>query len=161
MSKSDAIRIGYTPGQDVTLDHLQDQIEWYDLKSGSNQKAFKYLKVCTVAAAAIIPVLAKLDGMSSVTAGLGVLIVILEGLQQLNQYHSNWIAYRSTCETLKHEKFSLSRKSWRIRHGQRSTRTLGGTDRIPGFPRTRKVGFEPGTRAEDKRCPWRQSLKGT
>jgi hypothetical protein len=105
MSKSDAIRIGYTPGQDVTLDHLQDQIEWYDLKSGSNQKAFKYLKVCTVAAAAIIPVLAKLDGMSSVTAGLGVLIVILEGLQQLNQYHSNWIAYRSTCETLKHEKF--------------------------------------------------------
>ena len=105
MSKSDAIRIGYTPGQDVTLDHLQDQIEWYDLKSGSNQKAFKYLKVCTVAAAAIIPVLAKLDGMSSVTTGLGVLIVILEGLQQLNQYHSNWIAYRSTCETLKHEKF--------------------------------------------------------
>ena len=58
MSKSDAIRIGYTPGQDVTLDHLQDQIEWYDLKSGSNQKAFKDLKVCTVAAAAIIPVLA-------------------------------------------------------------------------------------------------------
>ena len=105
MGAIDAIRIGYSPGQDVTLDHLQDQIEWYDHKSGCNQKAFKYLKICTISAAAIIPVLAKIDGMSSVTAGFGVLIVILEGLQQLNQYHSNWIAYRSTCETLKHEKF--------------------------------------------------------
>ena len=40
-----------------------------------------------------------------VTAGLGTLIVILEGLQQLYQYHSNWISDRSTCEALKHEKF--------------------------------------------------------
>ena len=105
MGASDPIRIGFTPGQDVTLDHLQDQIEWYDRKSGSNQKAFKYLKICTILAAAIIPLLAMIQAMSLVTAGLGVFIVVLEGLQQLNQYHSNWIAYRSTCETLKHEKF--------------------------------------------------------
>ena len=105
MGASDPVRIGYTPDQDVTMDHLQDQIEWYDRKSGNNQRAFKYLKICTISAAAIIPVLAKIDGMSSVTAGFGVLIVILEGLQQLNQYHSNWISYRSTCEALKHEKF--------------------------------------------------------
>lgn len=105
MSTSDPVRIGFTPGQDVTLDHLQDQIEWYDRKSGSNQKAFKSLKIGTISAAAFIPVLANINGMSWVTAGLGVLIVILEGLQQLNQYHSNWISYRSTCEALKHEKF--------------------------------------------------------
>jgi hypothetical protein len=105
MGASDPVRIGYPPGQDVTLDHLQDQIDWYDRKSGSNQKAFKYLKICTILAAALIPLLAKINSMSSVTAGLGVLIVVLEGLQQLNQYHSNWIAYRSTCEALKHEKF--------------------------------------------------------
>jgi len=105
MGASDPIRIGFSPGQDVTLDHLQDQIDWYDRKSGNNQKAFKYLKICTILAAALIPLLAKINSMSSVTAGLGVLIVVLEGLQQLNQYHSNWIAYRSTCEALKHEKF--------------------------------------------------------
>jgi hypothetical protein len=40
-----------------------------------------------------------------VTGSLGVLIAVLEGLLQLNQYHHNWIAYRSTCETLKHEKY--------------------------------------------------------
>jgi hypothetical protein len=105
MGDSDSVLVGYTPGQDVTLDHLQDQIEWYDRKSGTNQKSFKYLKVCTILAAALIPVLAKTSGVSSVTAGLGVFIVILEGLQQLNQYHANWISYRSTCEALKHEKF--------------------------------------------------------
>lgn len=105
MGDSDSVRTGYTPGQDITLDHLQDQIEWYDRRSGSNQRAFKYLKICTISAAALIPVLARISGMSWVTAGLGVLIVILEGLQQVNQYHSNWIAYRSTAEALKHEKF--------------------------------------------------------
>jgi Protein of unknown function (DUF4231) len=101
----DPIRIGYTPGQDVSLDRLQDQIEWYDRRSGSNQKAFKYLKICTISAAAVIPVFARIDWMSWFTVGLGIFIVVLEGLQQIYQYHSNWISYRSTCEALKHEKF--------------------------------------------------------
>jgi hypothetical protein len=105
MGSSKPIRIGYEQGQDVTMDHLQDQIEWYDRNSGNSQRAFKFLKFCTISAAAVIPVLAKIDGTSAIIAGLGVLIVILEGLQQLNQYQSNWIAYRSTCEALKHEKF--------------------------------------------------------
>ena len=105
MSVSDPIRIGYTPGEDVTLDHLQDQIEWYNGKSGSNQKAFKYLKICTILAAALIPVFAQIKAMSLATAGLGVFIVVLEGLQQVYQYHPNWISFRATCEALKHEKF--------------------------------------------------------
>jgi hypothetical protein len=40
-----------------------------------------------------------------ITGSLGVAIVVLEGLQQLKQFHSTWIGYRSTSETLKHEKF--------------------------------------------------------
>jgi hypothetical protein len=36
---------------------------------------------------------------------MGASIALLEGLQQLNQYHQNWITYRSTAEALKHEKF--------------------------------------------------------
>jgi hypothetical protein len=105
MGNNDPVSIGSPAVQDVTLDRLQDQIEWYDRKSESNQKAFKVLKICTISAAALIPVFAKIGGSSWITAGLGVFIVILEGLQQLNQYHSNWISYRSTCEALKHEKF--------------------------------------------------------
>jgi Protein of unknown function (DUF4231) len=37
--------------------------------------------------------------------GGGALIVVLEGLQQLQQYQQNWTTYRPTCERLKHEKF--------------------------------------------------------
>jgi Protein of unknown function (DUF4231) len=39
------------------------------------------------------------------TASFGLLVVIIEEIQQLNQDQQNWIAYRSTCEALKHEKY--------------------------------------------------------
>ena len=57
-----------------------------------------------IAAAALIPFLA---GITTVPAWLtgALLIAITEGVQQLNQYHANWISYRSTCEALKHEKY--------------------------------------------------------
>jgi len=89
----------------VTLDRLQDQIDWYGRKSGQNQKWFKRLKICTMTFAALIPALANVKNGSQVAAGLGVLIVILEGLQQVYQFQANWISYRATCEALKHEKF--------------------------------------------------------
>ncbi len=46
-----------------------------------------------------------------VTAGLGVLITVLEGILHLNQYQQNWITYRSTCESLKHEKYTFLGKA--------------------------------------------------
>ena len=52
-------------------------------------------------AAATIPVVATLDADAAIPAALGALIVVLEGVQQLNQYQQNWSAYRSTCEALK------------------------------------------------------------
>jgi hypothetical protein len=32
-------------------------------------------------------------------------VVVLEGVQQLFQWQTNWVLYRSTAEALKHEKF--------------------------------------------------------
>lgn len=37
---------------------------------------------------------------------LGMCILIMEGIQQLNQYQQIWLTYRSTCEALKHEKYT-------------------------------------------------------
>ncbi len=89
----------------VTLARLEDQIQWYDRKSCRNQRLFKSLRILIIVAAALVPLL-SFDGIPRyVAAALGALIVILEGVQQLNQFHANWIAYRSTCESLKHEKF--------------------------------------------------------
>lgn len=90
---------------DPTLERLEDQIGWYDRKSRQSQRRFKWLKAFEMAAAAAIPVLAAFDTPGYVPAILGSLVVVTEGLLQLNQYQQNWITYRSTCEALKHEKY--------------------------------------------------------
>jgi hypothetical protein len=94
-----------TSGVDATIERLEDQINWYDRKSTSSQRSFKWLKSAVMLAAAGVPLAAGFGISAYVTAALGVLIVVLEGLLQLNQYQQNWITYRSTCEELKHEKF--------------------------------------------------------
>ena len=87
-----------------TLERLEDQIGWYDRKSIENQQWFKRLKIAAIVAAAVIP-FAAVGAPTFFTGALGVSIVVLEGLQSLNQYQQNWITYRSTCEELKHEKY--------------------------------------------------------
>jgi hypothetical protein len=92
---------------DPVVDRLEDQLSWYDRKSSSNQKIYKRIKFTEIVAAAIIPFLGALNPpqVGWWTGALGVLITVLEGALHLNQYQENWIAYRSTCESLKHEKY--------------------------------------------------------
>jgi len=84
---------------------LEDQIRWYDAKSRHNQRWFKWLKICQIVTAAAIPVAAASSAPLWLIGSGGALIVVLEGLQQLEQFQQNWTTYRSTCERLKHEKF--------------------------------------------------------
>jgi len=93
------------PSASLVKARLEDQIAWYDAKSQRNQRRFKELKVCQIVTAAAIPVAAAASAPVWLLGGGGALIVILEGLQQLQQYQQNWTTYRSTCERLKHEKF--------------------------------------------------------
>lgn len=128
--------------EDQTLERLEDQISWYDRKSSYNQTAFKGLKVLTIVSAAIIPLLSIFPDLHWITAAVGVLIAVSEGIQQINQYNANWISYRSTCEALKHEKFLYFATA-----GPYSTatnaHTLLRTDRIARFTRTCEMGLEP------------------
>ncbi len=84
---------------------LESQIRWYDSKSQHAQRWYKRTKIIEVACASFVPLMANLNGTT--TAVLGAAVLILEALQQLNQWHSNWITYRSTCESLRHEKYSF------------------------------------------------------
>jgi hypothetical protein len=95
---------GRSPGAGPAWDRLEDQIGWYDRKSIAAQHAYKRLKVLQLVAAAGVPVAAAIEATAWVTAALGGLVLVLEGIQQLGQYQANWIAYRATCESLKHEK---------------------------------------------------------
>ena len=69
---------------------LNDQLEWYDRKSGENQKLYKQIKVAQLVLAGSIPVFALVGDTWGrwITAILGASVAILEGLQQLGQY--NW-----------------------------------------------------------------------
>jgi hypothetical protein len=94
---------------DPTLERLEDQINWYDRKSTSQKNYFSALKVLAIVAAAVIPFMAALPLAAQLNriaaAALGALIVVIEGIQQLFQLQTNWLLYRSTCESLKHEKY--------------------------------------------------------
>ena len=96
---------GIGPVESAAWRRLEDQIAWYDRKSGENQRWFKGVKVCQIVTAAAIPVAAGVSAPVWLVGGAGALIVVLEGLQQLQQYQQNWTTYRATCERLKHEKF--------------------------------------------------------
>jgi hypothetical protein len=94
-----------SPGTDPTWDRLLDQLAWYDRKSVAAQQAYKRVKIAQLLLAAAVPVAVAGAVPGVVTALLGALVVVLEGVQQLFQWQTNWVLYRSTCESLKHEKF--------------------------------------------------------
>jgi Protein of unknown function (DUF4231) len=113
MAQSMSTGVAYAAGPDPIMERLEDEIAWYDQKSLTNQRMFKRMKVIEIMAAAMIPFIAsfQLARAAWVTGGLGVLITVLEGMLHLNQYQQNWTAYRSTCESLKHEKFTYLGKA--------------------------------------------------
>jgi len=92
---------------DITVQRLDQRIEWYDRHAAYNQRAYKVLKLIVIVTAALIPFLSGTDGFKPpwLVGALGVVIAVAEGIQQLNQHHVNWTSYRSTCEALKHEKY--------------------------------------------------------
>src|SRR5215467_3781988 len=100
-----AIRAVPVEAKDPTWDRLEDQIGWYDRKSGESQRLYKRLKLLEIAVAAALPVVAAVHSPVWVTGGLAAVIVVLEGAQHLYQYQEHWITYRSTAEELTHERY--------------------------------------------------------
>jgi hypothetical protein len=99
------VAAGAGPGSDPTWDRLEDQIDWYDKKSGQSQRAYKRTKVTQLVVAAAVPVSAVLGPPQVLTAGLGALVLTIEAIQQLFQWQTTWVQYRSTAEALKHERY--------------------------------------------------------
>ncbi|MEV6341279.1 DUF4231 domain-containing protein [Nocardia vinacea] len=90
---------------DPVWTRLIDQLHWYSTRSHAAQRSYKCVKVGQIAVGAAVPVVAALAVPPAVTAILAAVVVVAEGAQQLFQWHANWILYRSTAESLKHEKF--------------------------------------------------------
>jgi len=88
-----------------TIERLEDQLGWYERRSKSARRWFRWLKLIQIILAAIIPFLAGYGAPPILTGSAGVIIIVLESIQQLCQLQHNWMTYRSTCESLKHEKY--------------------------------------------------------
>jgi len=86
---------------------LQHQLDWYEHKSQYCQNRYKRLKIAQVALAVLIPATSLLpsDAAKWASSIAGVLIAVLEAVQQINQYATLWVTYRATAERLKHEKY--------------------------------------------------------
>jgi len=91
-------------------ERVDNQINWYDKKSQFNQRCYKWLRVGEIVAAAAIPFLAgymsdKNPAIPVVVGLLGCIIAIIAGIAALYQFQENWAEYRTTCESLRHEKY--------------------------------------------------------
>ena len=86
---------------------LNDQLEWYDYKSGVNQKRYKQIQAAQIILATSIPVFSLIGDYWGrlIMAILGASVAILAGFQQLGNYNDLWTTYRATAEHLRHEKF--------------------------------------------------------
>jgi hypothetical protein len=92
-------------GAGPTWDRLEDQLGWYDRKSIAAQRAYKRVKLSQLIIGAAVPVFAGLQVSAAITATLAAYVVVAEGAQQLYQWQTNWVLYRATAESLKHEKY--------------------------------------------------------
>lgn len=92
-------------GNDPVWERLEDQLHWYDRKSMAAQRYYKRTKTAQLLLGSAVPVVALVGALPVVTASIAAAVVVLEGLQQLNQWQTNWVTYRSTAEALKHERY--------------------------------------------------------
>ena len=101
--------------EDYISKRVEDQILWYDQKSMHAQWWFKKLRFLEIVAAGSIPLFAgfgKGQPWTVFIVGiLGAFVAIVAAVLSLYQFQENWIAYRTTCESLKHEKYLFVTKA--------------------------------------------------
>jgi len=90
-------------------DRLEKQINWYDDKSLKYKNWYKTLKIAEIFFSSLVPFLVVLDQILPISHYLialsGVLSTFLAAINSLNKFHDLWLEYRTTAETLKHEKY--------------------------------------------------------
>ena len=103
--------------EEYLKDRVENQIDWYDRKSLNNKKWFYLFQIIVLAMSAAVPVVSILSivfenmWIRICIAILGAIVAISAGIISICQFRKNWIEYRSTAESLKHEKFMFKTKT--------------------------------------------------
>lgn len=95
--------------KDYFINRVDNQIDWYDKKSRDAQVKYKIFTYVIIVASAAIPVFTNLAigefWVKILVSLLGAGTTLSQGIINLNDYNTNWIEYRTVCETLKKEKY--------------------------------------------------------
>jgi len=90
---------------DVLWQELAAHFQWYERAATRTRLSYQVIKVAMLVIGAAVTVLAATGASSALTAALAASVVVLEGIQQLFQFQSNWIAYRGTAEAIRQQAF--------------------------------------------------------
>jgi hypothetical protein len=93
------------PREAYVRDLLEARWKWFSEHASGQRALYLSVKVIQIVLAAAVPVAASVHAPVAVTGGLGALIVVLEGVQQLFQWHDCWIRYRTAETALRRERF--------------------------------------------------------
>jgi hypothetical protein len=93
------------PGEqnDLLWRELTSYFDWYDHAATRNRWLYQSLKVTALVVGAAVTVLAAIGAAALLTAALAAAVVVIEGTQQVFQFHSNWISYRATAESIRQQ----------------------------------------------------------
>jgi hypothetical protein len=116
--------------EDPTWERLEDAIRWYDSRATENQRLYRWLKLLELAVAAALPVVAGVGSPVWVTGGLAAVVVVMEGAQHLFQFQELWITYRSTAESLKHERYLYLAEAGPYRGDDRRSQLASRTEAL-------------------------------
>ena len=102
---------------------VEDQFNWLDKKSKSNQKYYKNFRFTATFLSILIPfatgfITADRDWLKIAIGVAGLLIAIIEFILATNKYHENWINYRSAAEALKRERNLFETKSGQYQYSE-------------------------------------------
>jgi hypothetical protein len=92
-------------GKDYVKTRLVEQIKWYDGKSVKNKRLCIACQMCIFLLAAGLIYIGYFGNIPLWIVGLiGVLLMLIESVDALFKFKEKWINYRTTAESLKHEK---------------------------------------------------------
>jgi Protein of unknown function (DUF4231) len=138
--------------EDPTWERLEDAIRWYDSRATENQRLYRWLKLLELAVAATLPVVAGVGSPVWVTGGLAAVVVVMEGAQHLFQFQELWITYRSTAESLKHERYLYLAEAGPYRGDDRRSQLASRTEALLSQEHAKWIAAQQGAagRSEER-----------
>ncbi|MFE2961141.1 DUF4231 domain-containing protein [Nocardia tengchongensis] len=90
---------------DAVWGRVERQLTYYRTEAKKAKVSYRSVKLVQIVVGVVIPVLAAAGATGWITAAVAAIPIAAEGVQQLFQWQSNWLRFRSAAEALKTEIF--------------------------------------------------------